>query len=116
MNRPNMRHLLHVLGIVTTLLGGVGCAFAEGEPTALLDRYRCMFCHTVDTPFRAPSFREIAAHYHRVPDASAMLEGKLRLGGRAHWGDMAMPSAAGRGAGALSREDAHVLVQWVLRQ
>jgi len=51
-----------------------------------------------------------------VPDASAMLEGKLRLGGRAHWGDMAMPSAAGRGGGPLSRDDAHVLVQWVLRQ
>ncbi|SAL04245.1 cytochrome c family protein [Caballeronia arationis] len=116
MSWPNKRHLLCALGTVTTMLGGAGGALADGEPTALLDRYRCMFCHTVDTPFRAPSFREIAAHYHRVPDASAMLEGKLRLGGRTHWGDMPMPSAAERGAGALSREDAHVLVQWVLRQ
>ncbi|CAN7473899.1 cytochrome C [Caballeronia sp. LjRoot29] len=111
-----MRHLFRVLGTATTLLGGVGCAFAEGEPTALLDQQRCMFCHTVDTPFRAPSFQQIAARYRRVPDASAMLEGKLRLGGRAHWGDMPMPSAAGRGGGPLSRDDAHVLVQWVLRQ
>ncbi|WP_087648287.1 c-type cytochrome [Caballeronia choica] len=105
-----------MLWTVTTQLGGVGCAFADEEPAALLDRYRCMFCHTVDTPFRAPSFREIATHYHRVPNASAMLEGKLRLGGRAHCRDMAMPSAAGRGSGAPAREDAHVLVQWVLRQ
>jgi cytochrome c len=58
-----------------------------------------MFCHTIDTPFRAPSFQQIAARYRRVPDACAMLEGKLRLGGRAHWGNMAMTSAAGRGGG-----------------
>ncbi|WP_407060363.1 c-type cytochrome, partial [Burkholderia ubonensis] len=49
------------------------------------------------------------------PRAAEQLEIKLRLGGRAHWGDTPMPSAAERG-GPLSRDDAHRLVQWVLSQ
>ncbi|WP_250442070.1 c-type cytochrome [Caballeronia sp. AZ1_KS37] len=86
------------------------------EPTRLVDAQRCMFCHKVDTPFRAPSFRQIADRYRDVPDASSMLERKLRQGGEAHWGKMAMPSAAGRGGGPLSGDDARKLVQWVLSQ
>ncbi|WP_144158172.1 c-type cytochrome [Paraburkholderia sp. BCC1885] len=92
-----------------------GEAQAQSEPTALVDQQHCMFCHTVDAPFLAPSFQQIAAHYRNMPDASVMLEQKLRVGGKAHWGDMSMPLPADRG-GPLSPEDAHTLVQWVLNQ
>jgi cytochrome c551/c552 len=85
------------------------------EPTALIDHQHCMFCHTVDKPFLAPSFRQIADRYRNTPHASAMLESKLRHGGKAHWGDTSMPLPADRG-GPLSAEDAHTLVQWVLSQ
>lgn len=85
------------------------------EPTALVDQQHCMFCHTSDAPFLAPSFHQIAQRYRKVPDANVMLEQKLRLGGRAHWGDMAMPLPEDRG-GPLSPEDAHTLVQWVMSQ
>ncbi|CAN7481925.1 cytochrome C [Caballeronia sp. LjRoot29] len=88
-------------------------AHASPEPEALVDQQHCMFCHTVDSPFLAPSFQQIAARYRNVPNAESMLEEKLRVGGPAHWGDMAMPAAADRG-GPLSREDARTLVQWVL--
>jgi cytochrome c551/c552 len=90
-------------------------AHAETEPTALVDQQHCMFCHTRDAPFLAPSFQQIAERYRNVPDAQFMLEHKLRLGGKAHWGDMAMPLPPDRG-GPLSAEDAHTLVQWVLSQ
>ena len=90
-------------------------AYAEPEPTALVDQQHCMFCHTRDAPFLAPSFQQIAEHYRNVPNAQFMLEHKLRIGGRAHWGDMAMPLPADRG-GPLSVKDAHTLVQWVLSQ
>jgi cytochrome c551/c552 len=89
-------------------------AVAQSEPSALIDQQHCMFCHTNDAPFLAPSFQQIASRYRDDPQAQAMLEHKLRAGGRAHWGDMAMPMPAERG-GALSPEDAHVLVEWVLR-
>ncbi|MFM0326559.1 c-type cytochrome [Caballeronia glebae] len=89
-------------------------ALAQSEPTALIDQQHCMFCHINDAPFLAPSFQEIANRYRDKPDARIMLEQKLRVGGRAHWGNMAMPSPAERG-GPLSPEDAHTLVEWVLR-
>ncbi|AWV00250.1 cytochrome C [Burkholderia sp. JP2-270] len=88
---------------------------AVPEPTALVDAQHCMFCHTSDMPFLAPSFHQIAERYRGVPRAQEQLEIKLRLGGRAHWGDTPMPSAAERG-GPLTRDDARQLVQWVLSQ
>ncbi|MFM0472372.1 c-type cytochrome [Paraburkholderia strydomiana] len=88
---------------------------AEPEPAALVDQHHCMFCHTRDAPFLAPSFEQIAARYRDVPNAQLKLEHKLRLGGKAHWGDMAMPLPADRG-GPISAKDAHTLVRWVLSQ
>ncbi|MGN8137758.1 c-type cytochrome [Paraburkholderia sp. 22099] len=90
-------------------------AHAAPEPAALVDQHHCMFCHTRDAPFLAPSFQQIAERYRDVPNAQFMLEHKLRLGGKAHWGDTPMPLPADRG-GPLSPEDAHTLVQWVLSQ
>lgn len=113
-DRKNIVNLLAPFLWVSTC--GSCLAFTTPEPTRLVDEQRCMFCHTVDTPFRAPSFRQIADRYRDVPDASNMLEKKLREGGEAHWGKMAMPSAAGRGGGPLSGDEARTLVQWVLSQ
>ncbi|MEX3958998.1 c-type cytochrome [Trinickia sp. EG282A] len=99
------------------LLAGLQCwtASAKPEPTDLIDRQHCMFCHTIDAPFLAPSFRQIAERYRDQPNASVMLEHKLRKGGRAHWGDTPMPSPSERG-GPISQQDARTLVQWVLSQ
>ena len=85
------------------------------EPSTLIDQQHCMFCHTTDAPFLAPSFRQIAARYRDQPGAQAMLVQKLRTGGPAHWGDTPMPLPAERG-GPLSEDDARTLVQWVLSQ
>lgn len=85
------------------------------EPTSLVDQQHCMFCHTSDSPFLAPSFRQIASRYRNTPGAEAMLAVKLQTGGPAHWGDTPMPLPAERG-GPLSEDDAHTLVRWVLSQ
>lgn len=104
--------LVALLSILLPLCGSQ--ALAQSEPSALIDQQHCMFCHTNDAPFLAPSFQQIAERYRDDPHAAVMLEHKLRVGGRAHWGDMAMPSPSERG-GPLSAEDAHTLVEWVLR-
>lgn len=104
------------LAALAASLGLANGALAQvPEPTALIDQQHCMFCHTVDQPFLAPSFRQIAARYRDNPQAQAVLESKLVHGGKAHWGDMAMPPPVERG-GPLSDEDAHALVRWVLSQ
>ncbi|KAK45590.1 cytochrome C [Caballeronia jiangsuensis] len=114
--RSHVVHARHVAlaALLGALLLVASRALAQPEPTALIDQQHCMFCHTNDAPFLAPSFQEIANRYRDDPHAHVMLEHKLRVGGRAHWGNMAMPSPAERG-GPLSPEDAHTLVEWVLR-
>ncbi|KVT41257.1 c-type cytochrome [Burkholderia ubonensis] len=107
------RHL--TAGLLAATAAVAGAQTTVPEPTELVDAQHCMFCHTPDMPFLAPSFHQIADRYRDVPRAEEQLELKLRLGGRAHWGDTPMPSAAERG-GPLSRDDAHRLVRWVLSQ
>jgi cytochrome c551/c552 len=112
----NARHMGLPIGVVWALAAALASpAFAGPEPTELINRQHCMFCHTIDEPFLAPSFRRIADRYRGRPDAAAKLERKLRLGGKAHWGDMAMPPASDRG-GPLSPQEAHTLIEWVLSQ
>ena len=107
--------LLHAAVACALALQAIAAHAQVPEPTGLVDQQHCMFCHTSDAPFLAPSFHQIAERYRDKPNASTMLEDKLRHGGKAHWGDMAMPLPADRG-GQLSAEDAHTLVQWVLSQ
>ncbi|HTH76222.1 MAG TPA: c-type cytochrome [Trinickia sp.] len=109
------RAAIAALVAVTEWAAGGGAFAQPPEPTALIDQQHCMFCHTVDRPFLAPSFRQIAERYRDQPQASTMLESKLVHGGKAHWGDMPMPPPPERG-GPLSAKDAHTLVQWVLDQ
>lgn len=101
--------------LLVTATGLASAQTTVREPTELVDAQHCMFCHTPDMPFLAPSFHQIAERYRDDPRAAEKLELKLRHGGRAHWGDAPMPTAAERG-GPLSRDDAHRLVQWVLSQ
>lgn len=101
--------------LFAVLLTAHGVALAQSEPTALVDQQHCMFCHTRDASFLAPSFQQIAQRYRDVPGARVTLEHKLRLGGKAHWGDTPMPLAPDRG-GPITPEDAHVLIGWVLSQ
>ena len=111
MSARQVKLRLTTVGALTAVLASA--AFAEPEPTELINRQHCMFCHTVDEPFLAPSFRQIAHRYRGKPGAVEMLEGKLRVGGKAHWGNIAMPPPSERG-GPLSPQDAHKLVDWVL--
>jgi len=107
------RHVL-LSGVVAGALLSAAPALARTEAGALVDQHHCMFCHTNDSPFLAPSFQQIADRYRDDPKAQAMLEHKVRVGGRAHWGNISMPPPPERG-GSVSAEDAHTLVQWVLR-
>ncbi|TDN63210.1 cytochrome C [Paraburkholderia sp. BL10I2N1] len=102
-------------GIVSLLVAASNTVLAQSEPSALIDQHHCMFCHTNDAPFLAPSFQQISERYRKAPNARVMLENKLRLGGKAHWGDIAMPLPADRG-GPITPEDAHTLIIWVLSQ
>lgn len=107
--------LMRAAAVLAVSLQAASALAQLPEPTELVDQQHCMFCHTPDAPFLAPSFHQIAERYRDKPNASTMLVEKLRHGGKAHWGDMSMPLPEDRG-GPLSAEDARTLVQWVLSQ
>lgn len=107
--------LMRAAAVLAVSLQAASALAQLPEPTELVDQQHCMFCHTPDAPFFAPSFHQIAERYRDKPNASTMLVEKLRHGGKAHWGDMSMPLPEDRG-GPLSAEDARTLVQWVLSQ
>jgi cytochrome c len=107
--------LMRTVAALAVLAPAASALAQAAEPTELVDQQHCMFCHTSDAPFLAPSFHQIAERYRDNPNASTLLVEKLRHGGKAHWGDMAMPLPEDRG-GPLSAEDARTLVQWVLSQ
>lgn len=109
------RRLLRLPAMLVAIVCATSAHAQLPEPTDLVNQQHCMFCHTADKAFLAPSFHEIAERYRKTPDAQVTLEQKLRLGGRAHWGDTPMPMPEDRG-GPLSPEDAHILVRWVLSQ
>ena len=84
---------------------------AVGTASAsLVDPHQCMFCHTADMSFLAPSLHQIAERYRDTPRVEDLLANKPRLGGRAHWGDTAMRLPAERG-GSLSSWHAHTLTR-----
>ena len=89
-------------------------ALAQSAVAGLIEEQHCMICHTTEGADLAPSFPKIAQRYRTSPGASAMLEKKLLAGGKAHWGDITMPEADP--VPPLSSNDAHLLIQWVLRQ
>ncbi|MFM0557988.1 cytochrome C552 [Paraburkholderia sediminicola] len=78
------------------------------------EQQHCMFCHTTEGADRAPSFPKIAQRYRTSSWASVMLEKKQPAGGKPHWGDITMPETDL--VPPLSADEAHTLVQRVLRQ
>jgi cytochrome c551/c552 len=113
MNARQKQIAIHLVWLGAAVMSSP--SFAQREPTELINGQHCMFCHTVDAPFLAPSFHQIADRYRNQPGAADALADKLRLGGKAHWGDTPMPPPSERG-GPLSANEAHTLVDWVLSQ
>jgi cytochrome c len=59
---------------------------------ALAKAKGCKGCHATSQKVVAPSFRDIAARYAKVPDASGTLAANIRSGVKGAWGDVPMPA------------------------
>jgi cytochrome c len=75
----------------------------------LAKRKACLTCHGVSKRIVGPSFREVAAKYHRDGAAEGKLLEKLQRGGGGVWGPIPMPPNPD-----LTESDARTLVQWIL--
>jgi cytochrome c len=93
------------------LLGTCASAVAQDDPAAKLAQQKnCLACHAVDKKIVGPSYQDVAKKYAGQKDAVNLLVTKLMKGGAGVWGAVPMPPQA------LSDEEAHQLVQWVLKQ
>ncbi len=72
-------------------------------------RRGCLGCHGVDQRVVGPAFREVADRYRGDARAEAKLLEKVKHGGSATWGPIAMPPNLD-----LSDEDARTLIRWIL--
>jgi cytochrome c len=58
---------------------------------AMLGKYSCLACHSIDAKLVGPAFKDVAAKHGQRPDAVAYLAGKIKSGGSGVWGAIPMP-------------------------
>jgi cytochrome c len=76
---------------------------------ALAKSNGCMACHAIDTKLVGPSYKDVAAKYHHVMGAEAILMKKVKDGSSGVWGPIPMPPHPG-----ISDADLKIMVDWVL--
>jgi len=82
-----------------------------GDAKLLMQKSGCFNCHTVDKKFLGPSFKEVAAKYKGIPDASAKVTRQITHGGSGLWGPFPMPPFK-----QFSEADVRILTAWILAQ
>ena len=87
-----------------------GAAPSDAAATALLTKYNCQACHSVDKKIVGPSYKEVAAKYAGDAGAAAKLEQKIKSGGSGAWGAIPMPP------NNVPDADLKTLVEWILAQ
>lgn len=101
-----MKVILSLLAVAGLLSAGVAQA-----DEALAKSKGCLACHAVDKKVVGPSYKDVAKKYAGDKTAEAKLVEKVKKGGSGVWGPVPMPPNA-----AVSDEDLHKLVKWVLSQ
>ena len=89
---------------------GISSAAGAADATALLTKYNCTACHTVDKKLVGPSYKEVAAKYAGDAGAAAKLEQKVKAGGTGVWGQIPMPP------NNVPDADLKTIVEWILAQ
>ena len=92
--------------VLTGLVWGAGLARAQAP--AMLEQYKCYFCHTDREPKAGPAFADIAARYRGKPQATRMLVASVR-NGRHGEGPWHMPPHP-----EVSEADAKTMVEYIL--
>jgi len=92
--------------VVPVARGGL----SEADAIALAKKKNCFACHALDKKLVGPAWRAVAQKYRGLADAQAVVEVKVRKGGKGNWGSIAMPPQP-----ALSGEELTGLVQFVLQ-
>jgi S-disulfanyl-L-cysteine oxidoreductase SoxD len=85
----------------------VAASWASAE--TLAKDANCYACHAMENKVLGPSFKQVAAKYKGVADATKLLAARIKNGGQGIWGAIPMPANAG-----LSDADLQKLASWIV--
>ena len=84
-----------------------GTAFASEE---LAKKNNCTLCHQLDKKGMGPALKEIAAKYKNDAEGAKKIEGVIKNGSKAAWGENSVMAAQAQ----VSEADAQALAKWIL--
>ena len=100
---------LYVIALTASLTIPVS-AYAESAAETLFKQHNCAMCHALSSASVGPSVQSIAKKYAGNTSAQALLEAKVRNGGKGSFGAMPMPATPK----SVSDENIKSMVRWML--
>lgn len=82
---------MHKKALFMLAAAGVLAAPLAQADEALLKKYNCISCHTMDKKLVGPAYKDVAKKYKGQKDAVAKLSEKVKKGGQGVWGPVPMP-------------------------
>lgn len=81
------------------------------DAQALLNKYACLACHSLQQKIVGPAYRDVAAKYRSDPQGLTRVAASIREGGSGRWGSVPMPAFS-----ELSESELKVLAEFILGQ
>ena len=89
--------------------GAANAALDNAQAEAMMKKYACSACHSIDKKVVGPAYVDVAAKYKDDKNAADMLAKKVKEGGTGVWGPVPMPPNT-----AVPAADIKELVAWIL--
>jgi cytochrome c len=96
-------------GLALVGSGAAHAALDNAQAEAMMKKYACAACHSIDKKVVGPAYVDVAAKYKGDKNAVEMLSKKVKEGGTGVWGQIPMPPNS-----ATSAADINDLVAWIL--
>lgn len=89
--------------------GATHAALDNAQADAMMKKYACSACHTIDKKVVGPAYVDVAAKYKGDKNAVDLLTKKVKDGGTGVWGQIPMPPNP-----AVPVADIKEIVTWIL--
>lgn len=101
--------LTAVAGLALLGSGAAHAALDNAQADAMMKKYACSACHSVDKKIVGPAYADVAAKYKGDKNAVELLSKKVKEGGTGVWGQIPMPPNP-----AVPAADIKELVTWIM--
>jgi cytochrome c len=101
--------LATLAGLAVLGSGAAHAALDNAQAEAMMKKYACAACHSIDKKIVGPAYVDVAAKYKSDKNAVEMLSKKVKEGGTGTWGQIPMPPNASVPAGDIKE-----IVTWIM--